>query len=227
MKKTRQTCEIKICGLTDPDQALACAEMGIQAIGLVFYPKSKRCVSTGKALQISRALPETVQTIGVFVNETADAILEIAEKSELTGVQLHGQEPPEVIQKLEANGLTVIKGLYLKGEPSITEVAQYEADAYLIECAKGILPGGNAMAWNWQEASGFGDKHAFILAGGLEPENVSTAIEDARPHAVDVSSGVEISPGNKDVNKVRAFVDAVHQLKCHYPIRRIFNADEK
>lgn len=227
MKKTRQTCEIKICGLTDPDQALACAEMGIQAIGLVFYPKSKRCVSTGQALQISRALPETVQTIGVFVNETADAILEIAEKSELTGVQLHGQEPPEVIQKLEANGLTVIKGLYLKGEPSITEVARYEADAYLIECAIGILPGGNAMAWNWQEAAGFGDKHAFILAGGLEPENVSTAIEDARPHAVDVSSGVETSPGNKDVNKVRAFVDAVHQLKCHYPIRRIFNADKK
>ncbi|MBS3757316.1 MAG: phosphoribosylanthranilate isomerase [Desulfobacterales bacterium] len=224
MKETSQTCEIKICGLTDPDEALACAEMKIQAIGLVFFPKSRRCVSTGQALRICRALPETVQTIGVFVNETADAMLEVAEKSGLTGIQLHGQEPPKVARKLKSNGLTVIKALYLEGEPSIAAAESYGADAYLLECAQGFLPGGNAMAWNWQAAAGFGERHPFLLAGGLKPENVVTAIESAKPHGVDVSSGVEAAPGRKDIKKTMAFVSAVEQYKCQHALRRIFNA---
>lgn len=227
MTKTGPTCQIKICGLTDPDEATACAELGIQAIGLVFYPKSKRCVSPEQALQITRALPETVQTVGVFVNKTADAMLEIAEKSGITGIQLHGREPPATAQKLKNNGLTVIKALYLKGAPSVAEAERYGADAFLVECAKGELPGGNAMAWNWQAAAGFGDRHPFILAGGLNPENACTAIEDARPHGVDVSSGVEASPGKKDMKKVRAFVNAVNQYKCQHALRRIFNAGGK
>ncbi|MFP4533839.1 MAG: phosphoribosylanthranilate isomerase [Desulfobacterales bacterium] len=225
MNKADNICGIKICGITEPETAAEIAELGVQAIGLVFYPKSRRCVTPEQALEVRRVLPEKIQTIGVFVNEPADMILKTASQSGLTGVQLHGQEPPEVVSKLKTQGLMVIKALYTKGSPSIAEADQYAADAYLIECAQGKLPGGNAMAWNWQEAAGFGDNHPFILAGGLTPENVASAICDARPHVVDVSSGVEAAPGKKDMDKVRAFVYAVQEYNCLYPIRRIFNAN--
>ncbi|MDZ7832717.1 MAG: phosphoribosylanthranilate isomerase [Desulfobacterales bacterium] len=225
MNKADNICGIKICGITEPETAAEIAKLGVQAIGLVFFPKSRRCVTPDQALEISRALPERIQTIGIFVNETADTIAKTAGQSGLTGVQLHGQEPPEVVEKLKNKGLMVIKALYTKGSPSIAEADQYAADAYLIECAQGKLPGGNAMAWNWREANGFGDNHPFILAGGLNPENVASAICNAKPHAVDVSSGVEAGPGKKDMAKVRAFIHAVQKYNCQYPIRRIFNAD--
>ena len=219
------TCGIKICGITDPKTATAVAELGVQAVGLVFYPKSKRCVSQAQAIEICRALPENVRPVGVFVNETADTILKTAANCKLSGIQLHGQEPPELIQQLKGKGLIAIKGLYINGAPSVMEADQYNADAYLVECTEGKLPGGNAMTWNWREAAGFGKQHPFILAGGLNPENVGAAINDARPDAVDVSSGVEAAPGKKDMKKVRAFVDAVKQYNCQHPIRRIFDAD--
>jgi len=225
MNTADDICGIKICGITEPETAAETAKLGVQAIGLVFFPKSRRCVTPERALEIRRTLPENIQTIGVFVNETADKMLKTAGQSGLTGIQLHGQEPPEVVSELKSKGLMVIKGLYLQGAPSIADADKYGADAYLIECAQGKLPGGNAMTWNWREAAGFGDNHPFILAGGLTPENVPTAICDANPHAVDVSSGVEAAPGKKDMDKVRAFVYAVDEYNCLYPIRRIFNAD--
>jgi len=225
MNKADDICGIKICGITEPKTAAEIAKLGVQAIGLVFYPKSRRCVTPEQALEISHALPEKVKKIGVFVNKNTDTILKTAGQSGLTGVQLHGQEPPEVVEKLKNEGLMVVKALYTKGSPLMADADSYNADAYLIECAKGELPGGNAMVWNWQEAAGFGDKHPFILAGGLNPENVVNAIYDAKPHAVDVSSGVEAAPGKKDMDKVRAFVYAAEKYNCQYPIRRIFNAD--
>jgi len=227
METNPTTCQIKICGLTDPDEAAACADAGANAIGLVFYEKSKRCVSPDLANRISQALPDTVPAIGVFVNETAATILTVAAKGGLSGVQLHGQEPPELVQQLKCRGLLVIKALYLKSAPSIARAGEYGADACLVECAGGVLPGGNAMAWDWKEAAGFGETHPLILAGGLDSENVATAIESARPDGVDVSSGVEFSPGKKDINKVKAFVKAVNQCLSHTPIRRIFNVHGK
>lgn len=225
MDKTDDICGIKICGITEPETAAEIAKLGVQAIGLVFFPKSRRCVTSAQAFEISQALPEKVKKIGVFVNDTADMILKTAAQGRLTGAQLHGQEPPEVVQKLKNEGLLVVKALYAKGRPSVAEADQYGADAFLIECAKGELPGGNAMTWNWCEAAGFGDQYPFILAGGLTPENVADAIGDANPHAVDVSSGVETAPGQKDMDKVRRFIQAVQKYDCQYPIRRIFDAD--
>jgi len=221
------TCQIKICGLTDPEQAAACADMGASAIGLVFYPKSRRCVHPDQAARISRALPQTVARIGVFVDEPVERIRKTAEKSGLTGVQLHGREGPEIVEELHNAGLFVIKGLYVQGEPSIADAAGYGADAYLVECAAGAMPGGNAMAWNWAEAADFGRSHPFILAGGLAPENAAEAIRAARPDGVDVSSAVEAAPGQKSISSVQAFIAAVKQCACTHPIRRIFYADTK
>ncbi len=227
MEEDKQKCQIKICGLTDPSQAAECAEKGVHAIGLVFYPKSRRCVSRDQALEISRALPEGMDKVGVFVNEAADYILKTAEKSRLTAVQLHGKEPPETVRELKRSGLKVIKALYFSSEPGISEAGTYGADACLIEYSEGPLPGGNAFAWNWSRAADAGRSFPFILAGGLSPENVASAIESADPDCVDVSSGVEKAPGVKDISRVAAFVDSANQCRIKHPIRRIFNADRK
>ena len=123
---------------------------------------------------------------------------------------------------LTDQGLIVIKGLYMESQPNITQVQTYDASAYLVECTQGILPGGNAMTWNWADAAGFGENHPMVLAGGLSFENVASAIHQALPDAVDVSSGVENAPGKKDIHKVKQFIKAVRGCTLKREIRRIF-----
>lgn len=209
---------IKICGLTRVDEAVGCAELGADAIGLVFFPKSPRHVSDEQGRAISTAVSETSKTVGVFVNESSDYILQKAETCRLSAVQLHGRESPDLVRRLSDTGLSVIKALFVDGKPALSDADQYAASAFLVECSKGPLPGGNAMAWDWGAAKSFGLSHPLILAGGLAPENVMQAISSALPLAVDVSSGVEKSPGRKDLNRVAAFINAVST--CPGGIRR-------
>jgi len=204
--------QIKICGLTQVEEALECAALGVDAIGCVFYPKSPRFVTDKQAREICLALPEDLITVGVFVNETFSDIMQRVKICHLNAVQLHGQESPELVDRLRYENLFVIKALFSDGKPSMKTVSDYQASAYLVECGRGRLPGGNAMVWNWGDVKSFGQKHPLILAGGLDPENVSQAIAAGNPHAVDVSSGVELLPGRKDLAQVKAFVDAVS--KC-------------
>jgi phosphoribosylanthranilate isomerase len=203
---------IKICGLTRVDEAEGCAKLGADAIGLVFFPKSPRHVTDEQALAISTAVLDKAKTVGVFVNASHDEILQKAEACRLSAVQLHGQESPDLVRRLSDAGLSVIKALFVDGTPSLSEADDYEVSAFLVECSKGPLPGGNAMEWNWGAAKEFGQTHPLILAGGLSPENVSRAVSSARPLAVDVSSGVEASPGRKDLKQVSAFIRAVQRL---------------
>lgn len=215
--------QIKICGLTRVDEALGCARLGADAIGFVFYPKSPRCVTTKQAAEIIRALPSHIQTVGVFVNESYSTIMRIVNDCRLNAVQLHGQESPELVRQLRRENLLVIKALFSGKEPAMTDVAKYDASAYLVECGKGVLPGGNARVWKWEEAKDFGNTHPFILAGGLSPENVEYAISVSGPDAVDVSSGVEAAPGRKDLDKVESFVKAVSRCTITKKMKRIFN----
>jgi len=205
--------QIKICGLTNIEQALKCAELGANAIGCVFYPKSPRNLSEDQAREICKALPSHIKTVGVFVNETFETIMQRVDHCHLSAVQLHGTESPELISRLRKESLTVIKGLYIEKSPSLEDAPKFDASAFLIECGKGKLPGGNAMAWNWGDAKEFGKKYPFILAGGLTPENVYQAIIESEPDAVDVSSGVEASPGQKDIAKVEAFINEVSKCR--------------
>jgi len=217
------TPQIKICGLTLPDQAIACAELGVHAIGLIFYPKSPRFVTMDTALDVCAALPASVAKVGVFVDEPMDIIIEAVRVCGLTAVQLHGRESPQLVKQLASQSITVVKALYVEGLPAMDTADDYPAAAFLIECKKGILPGGNAMTWNWKAARDFGARRPLILAGGLDPDNVGKAIRDAVPDAVDVSSGVEASPGIKDMNKVDAFIRAVRACNIDKPLRRIFS----
>ena len=210
MKRTDQTdhsekIKIKICGLTKITDALGCADLGADALGFVFYPKSPRHLTDDKAREIIRHIPAKIKTIGVFVNETFSTIMRKVEYCGLSGVQLHGREPQDLVARLLQENLCVIKALFVDKSPFLADVEEYAASAYLAEFGKGPLPGGNALPWDYGEAKAFSAAHPLILAGGLKPENVRAAIRACLPVAVDVSSGVEKSPGIKDLERVKLF----------------------
>jgi phosphoribosylanthranilate isomerase len=218
--------EIKICGLTRANEAVSCAEAGADAIGLVFYPPSPRNLTPQQARVISLALPEQIARVGVFVDSPVSDILKRIDDCGLTAVQLHGQESPDVIRVLCERGVQVIKALFIHKPPLICEASRYSAAAFLVECGKGLLPGGNALTWNWGEVKSFGMSYPLILAGGLSPDTIAQAVFKARPDAVDISSGVESSPGRKDIQKVRALIQAISRCSIERRPRRIWRPAE-
>jgi phosphoribosylanthranilate isomerase len=222
ISKTQHHPQIKICGLTDVYQALECARLGVNAIGCVFYPKSPRHLTEEKARAISSVLPENVKSVGVLVNRSFSKIMELVERCRLNAVQLHGQESPALVNRLRKEDILIIKTLFINGEPSLKAAQNYDATAFLVEHSGGRLPGGNAMDWNWGIVKDFGKTHPLVLAGGLTPDNVSDAITACLPEVVDVSSGVESIPGQKDIKKVRNFVAAVANTKINRMYRKIY-----
>ncbi|MCG8470568.1 MAG: phosphoribosylanthranilate isomerase [Desulfobacterales bacterium] len=199
---------IKICGLTTPDEAIFCQKAGADAIGLVFFPKSPRHLSFEEARAISEALPEKFPKVGVFVNENEKNILKTVEAAKLTAVQLHGQETPVLTEKLLKQGLLVLKVFYMTAEPSIDNQPNYPGCTALVEWGEGALPGGNAMAWG-DASKNLPRDEPLVIAGGLDPSNVSHTIQNHAPDGVDVSSGVETAPGRKDRDKIVQFIQAV------------------
>ncbi|MDL2328192.1 phosphoribosylanthranilate isomerase [Desulfosarcina sp. OttesenSCG-928-A07] len=203
---------IKICGLKNPETAKFCADLGVSAIGCVFYKKSPRHVSVETARTITRNVPETLLRVAVMVNPSVDEALAIAQSAGCNAIQLHGNESPETAFSLMKNGLQVIKAFYVEGLPSIASAKAFSGAISLVEAASGKLPGGNAATWDWSSARRFSKTSSLILAGGLSPENILQALEDARPWGVDVSSGVESAPGIKDIEKIRHFIETVQQF---------------
>ena len=210
--------QVKVCGLTLEAEALACAEAGADAIGLVFYPPSPRVVSLDQARAIVTALPDHVAAMGVFNDATWEELVQTIEHCSLSGVQLHGNESPAVIDRLRSQyqEITVIKGLFATRAPFMSQATQFNASAYLVECGRGVLPGGNALTWDWGSARDFALNHPMVLAGGLNPENVVEAINACLPDAVDASSGLESAPGRKDFEKVTRFITQVRQTGAAY-----------
>lgn len=203
---------IKICGLTDPAQAAACAAAGADAIGLIFHPPSPRYVTLDQAAAIADALPPTVPAVGVFVNVGWEQLAATVRYCRLGAVQLHGNEPQSLVERLQDSfDVVVIKALFAAKKPRLTDADRYRASAYLVECGRGVQPGGNALTWEWGAAADLARRHPTVLAGGLDADNVARAVADALPDAVDVSSGVEAAPGRKDPAKVARFIAAVRQ----------------
>jgi phosphoribosylanthranilate isomerase len=220
--KKKHRPQVKICGLTRVKEALECTTLSVDAIGCVFYPKSPRNLTDNQAKEICSAVKGQIKTVGVFVNETFSNIMKRVNHCRLSTVQLHGQESSELVQRFRKEKIQVIKALFVEGTPSLEDVSSYNASAYLVECGRGNLPGGIALKWDWEKAKSFGENHPLIIAGGLAPENVSHAIWASAPHAVDVSSGVERSPGLKDLGKIKAFMDAVSQSTSTKKLKKVF-----
>ena len=217
--------QVKICGLTRKDEAVTCAALGANAIGFIFYRKSPRKVTPEQAHDIAAALPARICRVGVFVDECYEKIVQTAQIIGLRTIQLHGAEPPALVEKLKSQGLRVLKTLFNARKPFYKEASSYGANAYLIESGLGPLPGGNARTWDYSKLAGFTREHPLVLAGGLSLHNIVEAIQQCQPDAVDISSGVELSPGRKDLKRVKSIISAVRSTCSNSSKRRIFHAD--
>jgi len=201
---------VKICGITSRDDARNAALLGADAIGLNFYERSPRYVDSSVASRIIESVPPFVSTVGVFVNHPNPQGLEdLALSLGLDAVQLHGNETPDycsMIQKVK-----VIKAFRVDAAFRLESLKNYETTMFLLDSGSGAQFGGTGQVFKWSQAEGANAFGWIVLAGGLNPENVEDAVRQLRPFAVDVSSGVESSPGKKDYEKMRRFIENVRK----------------
>lgn len=195
--------KVKICGITNPEDARSAVDAGADALGFVFYEKSPRYINPALAARIISKLPPFVQTVGLFVNEDIEKINWTADYCGLDVVQLHGDETPE--ECLQVNR-RVIKAFRIQNNISIEPLKNYQVSGFLLDAWSPDAYGGTGRTFNWELAQAARQYGHVILAGGLCPENISEAIRIVKPYAVDVSSGVESAPGKKDAEKVREFI---------------------
>ena len=193
---------IKICGLTNEDDALLAVALGADAVGFVFAP-SPRQVAPARVFDITRRLPPEILTVGVFRDELPERVIETAAAAGVKGVQLHGHEPPEVTRAVKERVRFVIQA-FPAGSDALARAAEHGADAILIDSA---TPGSGTV-FDWGLVDDAPQDARILVAGGLTPENVATAIKRVEPWGVDVSSGVESSVGKKDAVKLRLFIEA-------------------
>jgi phosphoribosylanthranilate isomerase len=201
---------IKICGVTDPDDARDAALLGADAIGLNFYEKSPRCIDASRASRIIESVPAFVSVVGVFVNHPDPQSLEdLAVSLGLHAVQLHGSETPDYCSMIHR--VKVIKAIRVDASFKVESLRSFGHRMFLLDAVSGSQFGGTGKAFDWSLAYGANAFGWIVLAGGLNPGNVQEAVTRLHPFAVDVSSGVESSPGKKDYDKMRRFVESVRQ----------------
>ena len=198
--------KIKICGITNLDDALAAVDLGADALGFNFYKKSPRCIEPQKAAEIVAQLPPFVVPIGIFVNEKEDMIRDIVSLAGLQGIQLHGDETPEFCQRF---GSRVIKAFQVKNKASLERMSHYRVSGYLLDSYKEGMRGGTGTTFDWHLAVVAKTFGRVILAGGLTPDNVIEAIKLVQPYGVDVCGGIEREKGVKDHGLMRKFINDV------------------
>ncbi len=193
-----------------PEAAAAAAAAGADAVGLVFAPY-RRQVTPAQAREIIVSLPPFITAVGLFVDARADEVESVARDLCLGAVQLHGDEPPEVCERLRRRGLRVIKAIHVADRVDREHLARYTAAAaLLLDTRVEGQPGGTGRTFPWEVATGLSADFRIVVAGGLTPDNVTRALGTLRPYGVDVTSGVE-TDGRKDPGKIRAFVDQVRE----------------
>ena len=195
--------KVKICGITNIEDALHAAGCGADALGFVFFDRSPRCLSPEAAREIIATLPPFVTAVGLFVNERPERIGQIADFCGLDVIQLHGDEGPA---DCDYSPRRVVKALRVKEAASLDGHAAYAVSALLLDAWVAGAYGGTGERFNWELAAAVARQRPVVLAGGHTAENVAGAVRTVRPYGVDVSSGVEASPGRKDPAKVAAFI---------------------
>ena len=202
--------KIKFCGITRLDDAELAVGAGAWAIGLIFWPHSPRRVELGAAAEIAAAVKRRAEVAGVFVNATLDHVAQTAEGVGLTMLQFHGDEGPAYCaEAARRTGAKVIKAARVRSGADVQALASFHTDYHLLDSYTAGVPGGTGETFSWDIARAHRSRVPVILSGGLTPDNVADAIAAVHPYAVDVASGVELSPGRKDPDKLRAFAAAV------------------
>ncbi len=208
------TPKIKICGITNLEDAQVAVEAGADAIGFIFYQKSPRYVQSAIAKSIIRHLPPFILPVGVFVNESLEGVREIFDTCGLALAQLHGDESPEFCESVHR---PVLRAVRLRDRGSFLALAEYKGRigvrGFVVDAFSEEAYGGTGQTTDWSLAHEAAQAAPILLAGGLTPHNVAEAIQQVTPYGVDVSSGVESKPGKKDHEKIRAFIQAV-RLVC-------------
>ena len=198
--------KVKICGMTNLKDVKVAVDGGVDAVGFIFYKKSPRSVTMQAVRKIVLELPPFVDSVGVFVNETAEQINKIADRCNLDRVQLHGNESPTFCKKIRRR---VIKAIRVKDIQSLKKLSDYPVSSFLLDTFSEDQYGGTGKVFDWNLAYPAKRYGPIILAGGLTPNNVRQVIQRIQPYGVDVCSGVESQPGIKDHKKMKAFLKNV------------------
>lgn len=200
--------KIKICGIKTLTDALAAIDAGVDYLGFNFYPKSPRFIEKQACAEITSVLKKEyshIKLVGVFVNSSVEEVRNIMETCSLDLAQLHGDEAPEMIRALDGKAFKAFRGI----PESVDGFVRNDSPAFLVDAAVKGVYGGSGVTADWVGAAELARKYPLLLAGGLTPENVAEAISRVKPWGVDVASGVESAPGEKDPRKIKAFVQAV------------------
>jgi phosphoribosylanthranilate isomerase len=201
---------VKICGITGPEDALRAVSLGAWALGMIFWPESPRRCGVEEAELIGAELHRTAELTGVFVNATLDEVAETADRCRLGMLQLHGDEGPAYCREAaRRTGCKVMKAARVHDAAQVQALRRYATDFHLLDAYSPRAPGGTGESFDWELATLHPRTPPVVLSGGLTPENVGEAIEQARPFAVDTASGTESEPGRKDPAKLEAFFRAV------------------
>ncbi|MDP8262848.1 MAG: phosphoribosylanthranilate isomerase [Candidatus Ancaeobacter aquaticus] len=210
MNNKEHKTKIKICGITNVEDALFCSDLGVDALGFVFA-ESPRSVEPAQALEIINAIPKRLMAIGVFVNEDIRVVKEVVKECGLAMIQLHGEESPEYCQKAKDIGLPIIKAFRVKDIESINAIEGYkDIDYILLDCYSRKAHGGTGEVFDWTIALKAKDfEKKMFLSGGLGPDNVREAINSIKPFAVDASSKLEKKPGIKDHTLLKEYVHMI------------------
>ena len=204
--------KIKICGITNKEDALHAVSLGVDAIGFIFYKNSPRYISPEVAEEISMFLPPFVQTVGVFVNETEAAIEAIVQKCGLDVIQLHGEETPKLCMGLSCR---VIKAIRVKELEDLDIIPSYHGlvSAILLDYKDDVQRGGTGKSFDWGLALRAKEYDIpLVLSGGINEGNIQKAVQLVNPYAIDLSSGVELEPGKKDYNKMESIIGLTQSL---------------
>jgi phosphoribosylanthranilate isomerase len=202
---------VKICGITNSDDALAAIDAGANFLGFNFYEKSPRHTTEAEAAKIRPHLPKKVEAAGIFVNAPPAEVVALCKSLKLDVAQLHGDESPQTVAEV-SRSVSVWKAFRVEPDFPLSTLDEYpEAFAYLFDAALTGQYGGTGHATDWDAARRAAQRHRIILAGGLKVENVAAAVRIVRPYAVDVASGVESTPGKKDHGLLREFIKEVRR----------------
>jgi phosphoribosylanthranilate isomerase len=200
--------KIKICGIKTVTDALAAIDAGADYLGFNFYPKSVRFIEKSACAEITSVLKREhphIKLVGVFVNSSVDEMLDILNICSLDLAQLHGDETVGMLSALDGKGFKAFRGI----PESVDGFARSVSPAFLVDASVKGVYGGSGVTTDWNGAAELAKKYPLLLAGGLTPENVAEAVSRVKPWGVDVASGVESAPGEKDPSRMKAFVQAV------------------